>query len=124
MVARGEEGKGMSPNAQRIAIADLVPNWRPSHGGKYCTTIKRSLDDPSSLPGIFDPLSELNAMHEAENFLSDDQWRIFKDELRDAVFRDYERNQERGEWMRYEHATAAQRAEAFLRTLSKWDDAK
>jgi hypothetical protein len=53
---------------------------------------------------------DLNAMHEAEATLSDDQlWRMA---------REIERNDE--QW--YFRATASQRAEAFLRTLEKWEE--
>ena len=54
--------------------------------------------------------SDLNAMHEAEATLSEDQlWRMA---------REIERNDE--QW--YFRATARQRAEAFLRTLGKWEE--
>jgi hypothetical protein len=55
---------------------------------------------------------DLNAMHEAEATLSEDQlWRMA---------REIERNDE--QW--YFRATARQRAEAFLRALGKWEEAK
>lgn len=54
--------------------------------------------------------TDLNAMHEAEKVLTDDQlWRMA---------REIERNDE--QW--YFRATARQRAEAFLRTLGKWEE--
>jgi hypothetical protein len=59
---------------------------------------------------MFVPLycSNLNAMHQAESTLSEDQlWRMA---------REIERNPDR--W--YFRATARERAEAFLRTLGKW----
>ena len=53
---------------------------------------------------------DLNAMHEAEKMLTEDQlWRMA---------REIERNDE--QW--YFRATARQRAEAFLRTLGKWEE--
>jgi len=56
--------------------------------------------------------NDLNAMHEAEAVLNEDQlWRMA---------REIERNDD--QW--YFRATARQRAEAFLRTLGKWEDAK
>ncbi len=56
--------------------------------------------------------TDLNVMHEAEATLTEDQlWRMA---------REIERNDE--EW--YFRATARQRAEAFLRTLGKWEDSK
>ncbi|MCX8511180.1 MAG: hypothetical protein ORN83_05425 [Chthoniobacteraceae bacterium] len=59
-----------------------------------------------------DYCNDLNAMHEAEWSLTDDQlWRMA---------RNIERNDE--QW--YFRATARQRAEAFLRTLGKWEEAE
>lgn len=55
---------------------------------------------------------DLNAMHEAEKSLTDDQREVF-----------YPRNL--GAWQRpfnVIYATARQRAEAFLRTLGKWEE--
>jgi hypothetical protein len=58
---------------------------------------------------IPDYCADLNAMHKAEWSLTDDQlWRMA---------RKIERNDE--QW--YFRATARQRAEAFLRTLGKWE---
>jgi hypothetical protein len=55
----------------------------------------------------------LNAMHEAESILTEDQLWI--------MAREIEKNWE-DEW--YFRATARQRAEAFLKTIGKWEDAK
>ncbi len=61
---------------------------------------------------ILNYCADLNAMHEAEATLTEDQlWRMA---------REIERNEE--QW--YFRATAQQRAEAFLRTLDKWEDSK
>ena len=60
--------------------------------------------------GIPDYCNDLNWMHEAEKTLTEDQlWRMA---------REIERNDE--QW--YFRATARQRAEAFLRTLGKWEE--
>jgi hypothetical protein len=56
---------------------------------------------------IPDYLNNLNAMHEAENVLTADQWYEY-DRL--MPLRDPQKM----------HATAAQRAEAFLRAIGKW----
>jgi len=59
---------------------------------------------------VRDYCANLNAMHEAEATLTEDQlWRMA---------REIERNDE--QW--YFRATARQRAEAFLRTLGKWEE--
>jgi hypothetical protein len=68
-------------------------------------TIESSMEPP-------DYCNDLNAMHQAEWSLTDDQlWRMA---------RNIERNDE--QW--YFRATARQRAEAFLRTLGKWEEAE
>lgn len=51
----------------------------------------------------------LNAMHEAESMLTYDQFDKYHFQLFKKMLRPY-------------HATAAQRAEAFLRTLEKWEE--
>jgi len=62
---------------------------------------------------VRDYCANLNAMHEVESILTEDQlW---------VMARQIERNWE-DQW--YFRATARQRAEAFLRTLGKWEDSK
>ena len=58
-------------------------------------------------------LSDLNAMHDAEKVLQDGQWMDYSNVLIDVV-----PCSRRG----MIHATAAQRAEAFLKTIGKWED--
>ena len=58
-----------------------------------------------------DYLNDLNAMHEAEKVLTDKQ-AILYDSILDLI----------SGWTF--HRTAAQRAEAFLRTIGKWEDSK
>lgn len=107
----------MSPEAQRIAIAevcewkrsDLVEgHWMPPGKGGTVHVFE------SNLP---DYLNDLNAMHEAEKTLP---WKKLagmelelKSILREALAVD---------WRFPFHTTAAQRAEAFLRTLNLWND--
>ena len=99
----------MSPNAQREAIAEICgykrtssvsgngPAWQ--NGAEYFTRIP-------------DYLNDLNAMHEAEKTLDYNQMNRYQNI----------------ELSRFVHtgttwicsATAAQRAEAFLRTIGKW----
>ena len=100
----------MKPEQQRIKIAEAC-GWK---------NIKMGMNGITLLGGIGgrrkpipDYLNDLNAMHEAEKVL-------------DIVV-------ERGEYREYLsfitggevemiYATAAQRAEAFLRTLDKWEE--
>jgi hypothetical protein len=66
--------------------------------------------------GLPDYLSDLNAMHEAEKVLMYKQQIDFMEWL-GMCCDDYGHKA----W-KYVHATAAQRAEAFLRTLGKWEE--
>ena len=56
----------------------------------------------------------LNAMHDAEKMLTDSQWGVYVNYLTAKTKRDYRRA--------CAEATARQRAEAFLRTLGKWEE--
>lgn len=117
----------MSPEAQRIAIAEAC-GWRREkyidtfEGGSGRVRWKRpdgrwagSWDehaDDYHLPAY---LNDLNAMHEAEKMLTTEQWGDYADWLRkiaSGMSGMIEKRQI--------HATAAQRAEAFLRTVGKW----
>ena len=96
----------MTPEAQRISIAKACPTifkhdgrlvyWHTSHEKAH---------------RCVDPLSDLNAVHEAEKVLSQTQREAYWDHLLSMcghagmVF-----------------ATAAQRAEAFLRTLGLFQE--
>ena len=59
--------------------------------------------------------SDLNAMHEAEKVLTEEQCVFVRSHLRERL-ENYPAS--RYTW----HATARQRAEAFLRTLGKWEE--
>ncbi len=94
----------MTPEAQRIAIAEAC-GWTDTQiiDGKYGQT-----DVP-------DYLNDLNAMHEAEQVLfGRNDWSSCKyDEYLDVATSSWKWN-----------ATASQRAEAFLRTIGKWEESK
>ncbi|MEM6885446.1 MAG: hypothetical protein AAF571_10470 [Verrucomicrobiota bacterium] len=94
----------MTPEKQRIAIAEAcieygleiffdgggIPRWKKNAVG-------------------FNPLNDLNAMHEAEKVLEQDYDILEYNDLLDC--------------MSGHQSTAAQRAEAFLKTISKWEAA-
>ena len=93
----------MTPEAQRIAIAEAcgwtrrrehaMSQWIAPHGGSW--------NEPP------DYLNDLNAMQSAEKLLkSAEQFRQYADSLDDGNGGHF--------------ATAAQRAEAFLKTLNLW----
>ncbi len=125
----------MTPEAQRIAIAEAcgwkaytgsafinyefapghtsrcIPRWHKPEFGRYG-------DDAPQVCAMELPdyPTDLNAMHEAEKVLTDDEkkWHHYRDWL--FVVCEPHRN--------VINAAAAQRAEAFLRTLGKWEDGK
>mgnify|MGYP000895397431 CR=1 FL=1 len=107
----------MTPEAQRIAIAEAC-GWT-NVAPRIVKNVKHQGDDItvgiwSDNGWIPDYLNDLNAMHEAEKVLNEKQDHIMNDTLWDMC-----------EGRKYLwHATAAQRAEAFLRTIGKWEEAK
>lgn len=101
----------MNPEQQRIAIAEAC-EWKQIPDGRW------KLDEKVEqfLP---DYLNDLNAMHEAEKVLMDEQDLEYSESLEQVVGARF--NSNNGEDMRrLRSATAAQRAEAFLRTLNLW----
>jgi hypothetical protein len=94
----------MNQEKQRIAIAEAC-GWKPNP----FQMDMRGQVFPQSPP---DYLNDLNAMHEAEKVLIlDCEWATYLDRLSVIVAE--------GSLV---HATSAQRAEAFLRTIGKWED--
>jgi len=121
----------MSPEAQRIAIAEACgfggefsKRWILEVGmegeDKFAFAATRNNLDEE----VPDFLNDLNAMHEAEETLSRNQraeyWheiiKLCNEEARGL--NDFDRV---GIFYQL-HAKAAQRAEAFLRTINKWED--
>lgn len=116
----------MKPELQRIAIAEAcgwvvsaLGNWPhqmivPSHLG----------GDGLSVRNCPDYLNDLNAMHDAEIYAIYTQGlgMVYLNKLFEASKADV--FESRGVRLQRWHAsaTAAQRAEAFLRTLGKWTD--
>ena len=113
----------MKPEKQRIAIAEACGwrNTRDDAGGAITIgTLETRLSDGRILIQrdhcVPDYLNDLNAMHEAEKS-------IRKPGL--ALWCDYTRTLRRVcDFSLYSdiHASADQRAEAFLRTIGKWED--
>lgn len=111
----------MSQEEQRIAIAEAC-GWKCNgHADQIAATVgwefacqfviapEGKLVTHNSIP---DYLNDLNAMHEAENSLTTAQMTTMSQYL-------YRRL-----GMLWGFATASQRAEAFLRTIGKWKEAK
>jgi hypothetical protein len=104
----------MKPEEQRIAIAEACGWITSKNGTEGFAPRDRKIN---ILCDIYDPLpqyhSDLNAMHEAVETLrglDGPQWFDFQRTLMIEC----------GSWMNCIQATAAQRAEAFLRTLNLW----
>lgn len=100
----------MTPQAQRIAIAKACPAawFNTSTNKPYWKA-----DYDKRCP-LFDPLSDLNAMHEAEKTLDSEQIVDYVNFL-GATF-----SSDEGVIYRAVHTTAAQRAEPFLRAKGLW----
>ncbi len=93
----------MSPEKQRIAIAEVC-GWSKADAKRGYTLSQFTEQVP-------DYLNDLNAMHEAEDELSGNQYMVYAtilDSVEGSLFGI--------------RATARQRAEAFLRTLGKWEE--
>jgi hypothetical protein len=111
----------MNKEKQRIAIAKAC-GWTDVKGTKGVHPKARFkgcgyADDWIALP---DYLNDLNAMHEAEKALTEKQRIAYSDCTYDIALK---AQKEIGKW-RWISLTAAQRAEAFLRTIGKWEDDK
>jgi len=102
----------MSPEAQRIAIAKSVGIHL--HDGDHAPS---NYVFVTNLP---DYLNDLNAMHEAWRTLTPSQKTEFESELYLVIMgqAEYHRNDDAPY---ITNATASQRAEAFLRTIGKWE---
>jgi hypothetical protein len=128
----------MKPEAQRIAIAEAMgyewywlpvdpagfrprqtlcpPQWRKDGFLPAPPLTEIRVDD---LNAVTDYLIDLNAMHEAETVLTpEQQWPYAQ-----ALFRVLESAGVLSSSFATLHASAAQRAEAFLRTIGKWEEA-
>ena len=112
---------GMNQEKQRIAIAEAC-GWTditrgPYDGrpfGRYKT---------HQLEGVPDYLNDLNAMHEAEKVLTVAQRITYANQI-GVVLSNGSVGRAIPNWWFIHEATAAQRAEAFLRTIGKWEQDK
>lgn len=100
----------MSPEKQRIAIAEECDLAKEV---AYYKEKNGSLSIDSVIPNY---LTDLNAMHEAEKTLPTANKEVYSGILTIVAGGD--------DSFPVINATAAQRAEAFLRTIGKWDSAK
>ena len=132
----------MNPEKQRIAIAEACgwKVWQSKHGhwvwaspdrerfenepvvARFSSETGEELPDqrplgPECSAPVPDYLNDLNAMHESEKVLTDERQRERFHVLLRGTF-----EQTQISWFEYCHATAAQRAESFLRTIGKWEE--
>jgi hypothetical protein len=127
----------MTPEKQRVAIAKFC-------GWKYCDAFLgqdkmsggRSKGwKPGQIHEGFvsilpDYLHDLNAMHEAEKFLTPTQEEHYVERLSGALMSAAYENDDDERWLKSNlsstdstyRATAPQRAEALLHTINKWKD--
>jgi hypothetical protein len=99
----------MTDEQINAAIDQIMDYPWVSHGCDVCRDNKLCRNDYCT---------DLNAMHEAEKMLTKEQRREYQNYMYDMAC---EINNTCGRWMPYS-ATARYRAEAFLRTLGKWED--
>ena len=132
----------MNPEQQRIAIAeacgwtakeDKDGFWRavdPSGNMTYTLWVSEMNVWSAGMPDV---LNDLNAMHEAEETLDASQCAEYARQLMKhhptycvTVLDNRFAPTEEIAYQTYQllHATAAQRAEAFLRTIGKWEEGK
>ena len=119
----------MTPEKQRIAIAEAC-GWTEIEPCTCCDEVSRGY---TPRPGTHkkhlpDYLNDLNAMHEVEKVLWDTGKAMeFTNQIVGIVCsaRGFRRDKGTSDdhLMCLSHATAAQRAEAFLRTIGKWEEA-
>lgn len=112
----------MTPEAQRIAIAELC-GWKRyvhAHGVELIDpsgqVVNNNYGEEWRLP---DYLNDLNAMHEAEKTLCEADQVEFVLRLGEIVRRGKPVGNGLHSWENI-HATSAQRAEAFLRVKGRW----
>jgi hypothetical protein len=98
----------MNPDKQRIAIAEACGI---THGEPHPIDAGWFDDTDGGWRELPDYLADLNAMHEAEKVLTYEQLDDYYFGLAKRMVRPF-------------HATAAQRAEAFLCAIGKWEEAK
>ncbi len=110
----------MTPESQRIAIAEQLPDLVIISQREPIPIL---LWKNRSYNVDFDPLNDLNAMHEAEKVIGPKQKPYYCSELWNFTeLWDLTVTPNSNHEWKMCHATAAQRAEAFLRTLGLWTD--
>lgn len=105
----------MTPERQMIVIGEAC-GWQIHPKDKWVVIPPNSPNSVQPLSTIPDYLNDLNAMHEAEKVLTRNQRHDYMDAL-EIIAGDLAID----EWDVIT-STAAQRAEAFIKTLNKWEE--
>jgi hypothetical protein len=108
----------MNPDKQRIAIAEVC-------GWKQCAFVEDWAKTPKGYyfgDEIPDYLTDLNAMHEAEKVLTSEQSCDYVEMLAAVVYLWKKPREMPVATKPFVCATATQRAEAFLRTVGRWEE--
>jgi hypothetical protein len=118
----------MTPEAQRIAIAEAC-GWKnvDAGSGRVWGVTTRHKGTPSEFDVCVDVPNypfDLNAMHDAVMTLTQNQMIDYSRHVGKLVTSHLPAS--RAAWMDFKliNSTAAQRAEAFLRTIGKWKETK
>ena len=114
----------MTPEQQRIVIAGAC-GWTEIEPCTCCDGVSRGY---TPTPGAHkkhlpDYLNDLNAMHEAEKGLTKANWGGYAAELYRITDAHNHGISPNHHWLAVAFSTASQRAEAFLRTIGKWEEA-
>lgn len=104
----------MSPEAQCVAIAEVCPRAYRSASGEWVWD-----HDWYGGQTVFNPVEDLNAAREAENGLTFEQW---FDYVNWIIARSEPNGSDAHKGYEICHASAPQRAEAFLRTIGQWKE--
>ena len=107
----------MTPEQQRIAIAKAC-GWMQSRSSMWDGWWYQKKGKRTYQPLVPDYCNDLNAMHEAEKTLNQNLAAEYARMLTSAAW------QSEQPTFAPMTATAAQRAEAFLRTINKWEETK
>jgi len=117
------EGEIMTDEQQRIAIAEAC-GWNSKSDFQINANLRyHATWVESENRGFFIPdyPNDLNAMHEAEKMLTTKQKQRYATALSDALSDSAPTDSCHTVWSDTIHTTAHQRAEAFLRTIGKWE---
>lgn len=107
----------MTSEEQNIAIAEACPNRFKYFGGRGWYYGVDGSDWMRCVNGSI--IEDLNAMHEAEKVLAETPVYMQQHAFNNYAYRLIEVCKHQCNAV---HATAAQRAEAFLKTIGKWKD--